>query len=595
MFGLFSIIACGTVATGLSLSAKSSILSQHEKSLMSSEDAKIEALQTLFEKFKQDADSISVAKYFQDAIVAMESVAYGTGVDLANDSDLATSTYYIPLAEKYAEVFKEYITQFKIKNFFAILNTGTVIAQAQNTNFVGANILSGRLKDSNISKCYQSAKSNKDKIYFQDLSRVEKDKPLTVLACRAILSKYNRDGYNKDAVMGVLVLELDWDYANNLIKNNQGLGSHGQIYVLGDDQKIRIGSDLLQTRAGDVVQLASGKESGIVIGASENNQQVMTSFKSISLYGFRWKMFSEIQMSEVLAPIYSMYKLTFLIGLFISFILAFFGYIVSDAISKRLEYDASELDKKINLLLEMAENLSEASQTLASSSTEQASSMEETVSTLSEFSSIVKQNTASTKNASLESDKSRQGIETGKAEVGRLVVTMREMEISSRKIEEIINVIDDIAFQTNLLALNASVEAARAGDQGKGFAVVAEAVQSLAKRSAEAAKNITVLITESVSNIQNGVLTVENNNKILTEVFSSVTNVAKLNEQIADSIEEQSIGIDQISLGMNQLDTSAQVNVSTSEKLSDSAQQLQQAAHDLKSLVNNLKGTVLGA
>lgn len=595
LFGLFSIIACGTVAMGLSFSAKGSILSQYEKSLTSMSDAKIEALQTLFEKYEQDAESISVAKYFQDAIVAMESVAYGTGVDLTTDSDLSSSTYYKPLADKYAEVFKEYITQFKIKNFMAVLNTGTIIAQGLNSDFVGANVIAGRLKDSAIAKCYQSAKMNKNKTYFQDLSVVKKDQPMTVLACRAILSKYNRDGYNKDAVMGVLVLELDWEAANNLIKNSQGLGPAGQIYVLGEDQKTRLGTELLQLHSNEVISQASAKDAGIIVGEAEKDNQVMTAFKSVNLHGFHWKLFSEIKMSEILSPIYSMYRLTFLISLIISSILALLGYLVSNQISKRLEQDAADLDTKIKRLLEMSVHLSEASQTLASSSTEQASSMEETVSTLTEFSSIVKQNTNSTKTAAAESDKSRLGIETGKAEISRLVITMREMEVSSRKIEEIINVIDGIAFQTNLLALNAAVEAARAGEQGKGFAVVADAVQSLAQRSTEAAKNITLLITESVSHIQNGVQTVENNNRILTDVFESVTNLARLNEQIASSIEEQSMGIDQISIGMNQLDTSAQVNVSTSEKLSGSAQQLQDAAHDLTSLVNNLKGTVLGA
>ncbi len=197
------------------------------------------------------------------------------------------------------------------------------------------------------------------------------------------------------------------------------------------------------------------------------------------------------------------------------------------------------LDQKAKNLLSMAVSLSEASRTLATSSTEQASSLEEAVATLEQFNAIVKQNKTSTTDAVNESNNSRKGITAGRDEIAMLVTTMREIKISLKKIEEIINVIDDLAFQTNLLALNAPVEAARAGEQGHGFAVVADAVQSLAKRSAEAAKDIAILINESVSNIQKGVLTVENNSKILSEVFSSVTNVANLNGRIALSIQEQ--------------------------------------------------------
>lgn len=591
LFGLFSIITCLFVATGLSISAKSSILKQNENSLIAIVNSKVEALQFLFEKFRQDTDSISVTKFFQDALVAMESIAYGTGIDISADSDLGRSDYYKPIAAKYEEVFKEYIEQYKIKNFFAVLNSGAIIAQGHNLDFVGLNLLTGKLKDSALTKCYQGAKSNKDKTFFEDVSIVEKDQPATALACKVIMSKYNRDGYSKEAIMGVLIVEIDWNQALALVKNVEGLGSSGQIYVLAEDNTSRIAKDVLKVHSSEII---SKNSNVIAIGNNESGQSFMSAVKKINLQGLNWKMYAEISMQDILDPIYSLYKLTFFMGFGISLLLAFLGYMVANSISVRLEKDAIMLDQKAHNLLSMSVSLSEASRTLASSSTEQASSLEETVATLEEFNSIVKQNKVSTTDAAKESNKSRQGITTGRDEIALLVTTMREMETSSKKIEEIINVIDDIAFQTNLLALNAAVEAARAGEQGKGFAVVADAVQTLAKRSAEAAKDIAFLINESVANIQKGVLTVENNNKILSEVFGSVTNVAELNGQIALSIQEQAQGIDQISVGMNQLDSSAQTNVATSEQLSNSARSLEEAAQDLKGLVNNLKGTVLG-
>ena len=172
---------------------------------------------------------------------------------------------------------------------------------------------------------------------------------------------------------------------------------------------------------------------------------------------------------------------------------------------------------------------------------------------------------------------------------------MTDISKSSKKIEEIINVIDDIAFQTNLLALNAAVEAARAGEQGKGFAVVAEAVRNLAQRSSAAAKDITVLIKESVEKIGHGSKIADQSGTVLKNIVGSVKKVSDLNNEIASASAEQSNGISQISKAMNELDNATQQNAASSEETAASSEEMSAQAIELQVLVEELSQVIDGS
>ncbi len=159
---------------------------------------------------------------------------------------------------------------------------------------------------------------------------------------------------------------------------------------------------------------------------------------------------------------------------------------------------------------------------------------------VTEISSQTVSNSANANKAISLSQTGRQSAQTGEAEIKKLIEAMAEIASSSKKISEIISVIDDIAFQTNLLALNAAVEAARAGEQGKGFAVVAEAVRGLAQRSAQATKDIAKLIHESQEKAQRGANIAASSGTALSGIVQSVKEVADLVENIAGAIKEQS-------------------------------------------------------
>ncbi|WP_415063424.1 methyl-accepting chemotaxis protein [Bdellovibrio sp.] len=241
------------------------------------------------------------------------------------------------------------------------------------------------------------------------------------------------------------------------------------------------------------------------------------------------------------------------------------------------------------------EQLNEAGNSLSQSSTEAAASLEETVAALEEMTSMVQMNSDNAKQAAALSASSRDSAEQGEKEIHNLITSMTKISQSSKKIEEIIHVIDDIAFQTNLLALNASVEAARAGEQGKGFAVVAEAVRSLAQRSAASAKDISSLIKESVSQIEEGSETADKSGAVLTNIVNSIKKVSDLNNEIAAASAEQTTGIQQIGKAMNQLDQASQSNAASAEEIAATSGEINNLAITAQNLTAELNRVVIGS
>jgi methyl-accepting chemotaxis protein len=255
----------------------------------------------------------------------------------------------------------------------------------------------------------------------------------------------------------------------------------------------------------------------------------------------------------------------------------------------------SDLNSNSEQVNGASQQIASASEGLSQAATEQASSLEETVAAIEELTSIVRVNSENARQASVLSNSTNDVAARGEMEIRNLVASMTEISSDSKKIEEIINVIDDIAFQTNLLALNAAVEAARAGEQGKGFAVVAEAVRALAQRSSSAAKDIAELIKKSVAKIESGGRQANQSGAVLGEIVESVKKVVQLNNEIATASEEQSNGISQISKAMNQLDQTTQVNAASSEEAAASAEELSAQAISLSNVVLVLEETIKGS
>jgi methyl-accepting chemotaxis protein len=218
---------------------------------------------------------------------------------------------------------------------------------------------------------------------------------------------------------------------------------------------------------------------------------------------------------------------------------------------------------------------------LSARTEQQASALEETAASMEELNSAVKQNAESALEANqLAMNASKVAAQGGEV-VGQVVETMKGINDASRKIADIISVIDGIAFQTNILALNAAVEAARAGEQGRGFAVVASEVRSLAGRSAEAAKEIKALIGASVERVEQGTVLVDRAGATMQEVVSSIRRVTDIMGEISAASSEQSAGVSQVGEAVTQMDHSTQQNAALVEQMAAAASSLKSQASDL--------------
>ena len=232
-----------------------------------------------------------------------------------------------------------------------------------------------------------------------------------------------------------------------------------------------------------------------------------------------------------------------------------------------------------------ADEISSGNANLSQRTEEQSSSLEETASSMEEMTTTVKQNADNAGQANQLAMAARDQAEKGGSVVSQAVKAMADINDASKKIADIIGVIDDIAFQTNLLALNAAVEAARAGEQGRGFAVVASEVRSLAGRSATAAKEIKELIQDSVRKVEDGSVLVTQSGQTLEKIVASVKKVSDIVAEIAAASREQSSGIEQVNRAVMQMDELTQQNAALVEQATAASQAMAEQVRGLNEML----------
>ncbi|MNL17150.1 Methyl-accepting chemotaxis protein II [compost metagenome] len=287
-------------------------------------------------------------------------------------------------------------------------------------------------------------------------------------------------------------------------------------------------------------------------------------------------------------------SLTFLVSSLAVLVSLCLAYFFANGLVRLMGDIASRLTSNTDEVKQATVVLVEASQIVSEGSTQAAAMIEESSAAIHEVTSMVKQNSEKAKTASQVSQASLTAADRGERSVTSLIESMTQFSNSSRKMSEIVDIIDDIAFQTNLLALNASVEAARAGDAGRGFAVVAEAVRSLAGRSATSAKEISQLIKHSLELVAEGGRRADESKSALTELIKSIKGVSVVNQEISTGSEEQSVGVSQIGLAITSLDTTTQKNAqasirvaSTADELKIKSQSVEEAVEDLRAIIGS--------
>ncbi|HSC69012.1 MAG TPA: methyl-accepting chemotaxis protein [Cellvibrio sp.] len=241
----------------------------------------------------------------------------------------------------------------------------------------------------------------------------------------------------------------------------------------------------------------------------------------------------------------------------------------------------SDIRSAADLIYTASSEIAQGNADLSSRTEQQAANLEETASSMEELTSTVKLNADNAKQANVLAEQASNVAIDGGSLIQQVVTTMNAINESARKISDIIGVIDGIAFQTNILALNAAVEAARAGDQGRGFAVVASEVRTLAQRSANAAKDIKALISDSVQKIDNGNSLVGKSGDTMKEIVNAIKRVNDIMAEIAAASAEQSTGIEEVSTAVSQMDEMTQQNAALVEEAAAAAESMQSQADQL--------------
>lgn len=262
---------------------------------------------------------------------------------------------------------------------------------------------------------------------------------------------------------------------------------------------------------------------------------------------------------------------------------------------KPLRHIIEQLNTGSMQLTSAASEVSRSSQTLAEGATEQAAGLEETSSSLEEMSVMTRHNADNAQQAHLLASAACKAANKGTTAMHRMSTAIHDIQRSSDETAKIIKVIDEIAFQTNLLALNAAVEAARAGEAGKGFAVVAEEVRNLAMRSAEAARNTTNMIEESVRNADGGVSICTEVETVLAEIVTGIGKTRDLVDEIATASQEQAQGIDQVNRAISQMDSITQQNAANAEESASASTTLNGQAKALSSIIASLQTLLWGS
>ncbi|MCW5651833.1 MAG: HAMP domain-containing protein [Ramlibacter sp.] len=256
-----------------------------------------------------------------------------------------------------------------------------------------------------------------------------------------------------------------------------------------------------------------------------------------------------------------------------------------DAMTADLRHLVSEVASGARTVADTSAQIAQGNLDLSQRTEEQASTLEETASSMEELTSTVAHSADNARQAAELAASASEVARRGGQVVGQVVSTMTDISDASRRIGDIIGVIDGIAFQTNILALNAAVEAARAGDQGRGFAAVATEVRNLAQRSAAAAREIKTLIHDSVNRVEAGTRLVDAAGKTMGEIVSSVRKVSDLIAEIAAASQEQSTGIGQVNTAVAQMEQVVQQNASLVEQATAATESMKEQAAALQQLV----------
>ena len=608
-----------------------------------------------------DADSLALQYYYIKA--NHNQLGEKHNLDAADEV-----SSYSKLHAKYHPAIRDFLEQFGYYDIFLVdPDSGDIVYSVFKELDYTTSLKDGPYASSNFGEVFRDANNSNDRNYVK-LVDFEPYAPSYDGAASFIASPIF-DGSEK---VGVLLFQMPIDKINAVMTsdsdwNNVGLGASGETYLIGHDLAMRSQSRfLIEDKEGynalmkglgtdhDVLDKINAKDSTILLQkvetkgtlaavAGNTNVEIFNDYRDIPVLSaytpveiedVDWVIMSEIDEEEALSAVTALRANMWKLAGGMLVLIVGIGYLVT-RITGRVTTVIREIVERLTdsstEITAASEQVSSSSQRLAEGSSEQASSLEETSSTMEEISTMTKQNSENAQEAAGIAQKCSDSAGQGNVAVSNMIhsidkMNSTSMEIvdsmsssmddinkSSNEIAEITKVIDGIAFQTNLLALNAAVEAARAGEHGKGFAVVAEEVRNLAQRSASAAKDTAVLITNCVDKAGKGTeltnrsketlqslvedvkKSTDNTNTSLQEIVGNIEKVTTLTKEISNASVEQSEGVTSVNDSVQQMDQVTQQNAATAEEVSSSSEEMTAQAQTLLDLIVDLESQIGGS
>ena len=604
-------------------------------------------LSDLFTRTSKDSAVIADTQEMKEAIDHL--ILYHQEMNVSSTGNYDLTGEGGNLTRNYSDIYNEINANLQKYNdiygyydvFVLCAKHGHVMYTNTRESDLGENMSVGQYKDSGLGKLWRKVVKDKNTAIV-DLEAYE---PSNGIPAMFIGSPVFKDG----EMTAVIALQINHENINKILNATTGMGESGESYIVGEDRLMRSESRFSKGGESTVLSLMVDTQASQVLdqSSSEPFSSIFKDYRGIdvlSVYShmtideilnadFDWALIAEIDESEIMQPVYSLIVILVIIALVIIAIAILIMIFLSRSLSipikvavdaaqqistgdlkltienKYLERKdeigllAKALNQMINKLTEVvsvvltgseqiataSEQLSSGNQDLSNRTEQQATALEETSSAIEEMNSSIRSNADNTGSADQLSRDALEKTSDGSAAVSTMITSMNEISVSSNKIADIIEVINNIAFQTNLLALNASIEAARAGEQGKGFAVVAVEVRKLAKRSDKAASEIAEIIKTSNRKVDDGVEIANKAGDMLTEINGSVKKVTALVGEISAASQEQLSSVDQIDKTLSSLDENTQKNAALVEEAASSTEELSAQAEELNTNINFFK------
>jgi methyl-accepting chemotaxis protein len=622
--------------------SETALLGQIGSNLTAISSAKSTEVTESFQKFAADMVNLTNTKFVQDALVSYESVAYGTGLDLDADSDISSSSYFKSIESKYSESFTDYLKSYPLVSFSLVLNNGFTVSQVGGTQLLGKNILKASMKDEAVGQCAKNSIGEQPS--FTGVKE-EKGGGFKAYFCQKITSKYDRDGYQKDAKMGILVAELSWEYLAKIRNFHDGLGETGELFLT--DNKVVFTpprkysslsvAELMQKNLifdhdpGDKVAVQSFKN-------FEGDETLVVSRKLKILPELTWTLVAQISKKEALASVSELNKWSFFVLLLGIGLVSIASWFAVSSIAQGFVLAGQGVSLNTEKVNGTSQSFSEIARVVAGGTQQQSSALDETSSSMEEMNAMVQKtrqlSLLSSQKAAVcstnadEGEQKMMALVNSVVEVGRATSTAFEsVRVNSnqslttvlnsfKEVESKTKVINEIAFQAKLLSFNASIEAARAGEHGKGFAVVAAEVGQLAGLVTRSASDINTLIAATTGNVAH--LLAESKGLVDRSIETTGSQIAasqdearqgleffkdlssKIREinnevmEVSSAADEQSRGIGEINKAILQISESNGNNVNMIEKLEAETKVLQEAVTGLTESSTAMNRILLG-